>query len=692
MTQRLLLCAEKQRGVTNMRTYYLENRAIKLHPNKLIGEGGEAEIYQIDRETVIKFFKPFDHPNFKLLGTHGKRLQDEALRRLNECQEKLPRFPRGVTPRLVEPDKFLYDRVDSSRQIVGYTMPLITPGHSLHDYAQRTFRESSGIGFDEVIEIFEDLHKTLTALHAANIVVGDLNPFNVLISNRKAFLIDADSMQFSGFRCNAYSPRYADPLILRKKQSEITMVSPHSEATDWYAYAVLLMECLLYVHPYGGVYKPANGSKRISPDERPLHRISILNPEVKYPSSGVPLNSLPAEVQWFYECLLKHDRRSEFPHHLFSTIHSSKQILVAHPSQRTAVAANAGSSAGFTTQTQGLSVCPNNLLNFPNQDKGSADANSTAAKGNAIAAGGTAYAQSVFSTNGVILKVAFDEKNLRYLYHDNGKFIRENGQVILNGKLDPSLKFALHGSATLCGKGAKSFVFKDDQSVVPLHAELYRGQEPVFDSNSQNYFFVQNGQLFRGSFNGPQLVDEVFSEQTRIWMGTTFGFGFFMAGEFRRAFLFDNESVGRTVVDSNVLAGYVKRVQCRFSDQQLWLIVTTEQNGQIVNRVAAINRSGKTLAIAEDLEGSGSWTDFVNTSSCAASFPLPSGDALEALLIATTSGVVQIETNAGQLLKTKQFDGTANFVQSGAQLLFARPGLFAWNSKEICLITTKANK
>lgn len=674
-----------------MPTVYIEKNAVKLTAKDLIAEGGEAEIYQINSSTVVKLFKQDTHPQYQLKGPAAKAMQTAARARIKEIQQKLPQFPHALAPNVVEPEQLVYDTKDFKRQIIGFTMPLISPAHCLRDYAQRAFRESSGAGLETIVELFAGLHRTVSKLHQHDVVIGDFNQFNVLVSGKTAYLIDADSMQFSGFQCNTYSPRYADPLILENRAGQITMARNHSKETDWYAFAVLFFECLLYVHPYGGVYKPSDPTRRVSPEERPLHRISVLHPEVRYPSIGIPIQTLPLPVQQFYEQVLLHDLRTVFPLPLLLSLDPARQPVLMNTNLSVVSAGNGSNiTAPRTTRTNAISNLGSasgsnvgtGLTTAPPPTTGSTPVSLL----NGKTAGG-AKCRNIFTTSGIILEVDFDGTSLRYLYHQDGKFIREDGRVLFNGNLDPSLKFAICGPSTLCGKGGRSFVFGEDDLRVPLPIELYRRQEPVFASNSRHFFYVQNGQLFRHSISTQKLIDEVFQEQTRIWMGPEFGFGFYMAGEFRRAFLFDKEEPGRTLIDIDALSGRLLDVKCKFSTTQLWLILTLELNGQIFKRLATIDRSGRTLEISEEREGSGNWMDYL-TSSCAASFPLQSGGHLEALLVATADGIVQIESKTGQLIETRKYAGTEQFVQPGERLLFTTSGLYAWSSTSIRLITT----
>ncbi|MCZ7668321.1 MAG: hypothetical protein M5U34_14590 [Chloroflexi bacterium] len=60
-----------------------------------------------------------------------------------------------------------------------------------------------------------------------------------------------------------------------------------SPATDWYAYFVLLVRSLLWLHPYGGVHH-----QHKSVAARAAAGLSILHPDVVYPASARPRISI----------------------------------------------------------------------------------------------------------------------------------------------------------------------------------------------------------------------------------------------------------------------------------------------------------------------------------------------------------------------------------------------------------------
>lgn len=626
---------------------YINNKTVSLRPSDMIGEGGEAEVYKVDNDTALKLFKQPNHPSFR----QDSNAANLSKQRLLEHQTKLIQFPKRVAPHVVEPKELVYSS-SNRNEVIGYTMRRITPAHSMHEFSQRAFQESSGVSTSTIVDIFSDLHASVSTLHNNGIVIGDFNHLNVLISAESAYIIDADSMQFSTFRCRTFTARYADPKLLQIEHGAINLVGNYSEDTDWYAFSMMLFEALLHVHPYGGVYKPKQKAPKVSPEERSLKRISVLNQDVVYPAAAKTIaDTLSEDLVKFYQNLLIDDLRIPFPLPLLQTL----------------VAPTVSAMAGTSAQTRALST---------STSKTQAPAKTVQQPGSRL----------VFSTAGVILCVTHDGANLRYLYNDNNSFIREDGNAVLNGALDPQLKFAIQNTSTIVGKGNRSFVFSGDNFRQQISTDQFRGGEPVFACNDMQHFFVEDGQLFASQSGGKlKMIDEVLKDQTRIWSGPRFGFSFYLAGDFKRAFLFNGETTGRKLIDVNALSGTLLRVNCRFSEERLWLIVTTEINGQLFNKVSVFDSNGHNLGSAETPEDSGTWTDSAHQS-CAAALPAKTGGTIETLFVATNDGLVQVEADGKSLRITTALDGTENLLEPGDNLLFSAAGLYAWNAKSIRLL------
>lgn len=624
-----------------MTNVWIGNRSFSAEPSALVGEGGEAEIYQIAPDTVLKLFKTPSHPQFQGATPQAQSLSEAARLRIQERQLKLLAFP-VVPPHVVAPTALAWSSTNQSRSFVGYSMPLIDGAYTLREYSQRSFRESGGITPSDVVEVFLDLHNTLKTLHQNKIVIGDCNPMNVLVNKKQAYLIDADSLQFDAFACSTYCSNYVDPLICRTGVNVPEMVGQHSELTDWYAFAILFWECLLCVHPYGGVFKPGNPSQRCSPSERPLKRISVLHPDVRYPAAAVPFNTLPDPLLDFYCRLLVNDERREFPATFLENLRfrNDQGFLVQKffvPGQQT----------------------PRPASRVTNENN---------------------VARSVFSTSGVILQCTIQNRRVRYLYHSDGQFRRDSGDTVLTGPLDPAMNFRIIGDKTIASKAHNTFCLQPGTDPVRIRADRFRNALPIFETNNENYFWIEGGVVWKNSSATPIRLTDVLEGQTRIAVGTRFGFGFYSAGEYRKAFLFRLTDGVKATVDASVIEGTLVDYRCHFGNNAIWFLTTRQEQTKIVNCCTLIDYTGALVARAECDEGADHWLSHLD-GKCA------SFTGNDVLYATAEHGLVCIEPSHGQLVETRQLSLTTGMIQPNDNLLFSQDGIYTWNRHEIRLLT-----
>ena len=290
----------------------INGKTIRLNPRRLIGQGGEAEVYDIGKNRVAKVFKPPNHPDYKTCS----QAQAQAEQRLQTHQKKLPSFPTHLPDRVIAPIDLAYD---DRQQIIGYTMPKLTQVEPLLKYGDRTFRQ--GIDHQQVVRIFQDLHDTLSKLHFAGIIIGDFNDLNILVRDHQAYLIDADSWQFGSFLCAMFTAKFVDPTLCDRQASQPMLIKPHSEQSDWYAFALMLFQSLLFVDPFGGLYKPKDPSQKVPQAARSLHGITVFHPDVKYPKPALCYRYLPDELLHQFQQIFGGDRREEFPRALLDQLH-----------------------------------------------------------------------------------------------------------------------------------------------------------------------------------------------------------------------------------------------------------------------------------------------------------------------------------------------------------------------------------
>jgi DNA-binding helix-hairpin-helix protein with protein kinase domain len=285
-----------------MQRVHIGGRQFTVDPSTAIGKGGEADIYKYGNGQVLKLFKTPDHPDL----ANDPHEQAGAAARLREHQDKLPAFPRGLPDKVITPKELAYD---SAKHVCGYTMPFVPGTEPLLALSRKRFR-TSGFTDEMVVATFRSLYDTVSGIHDKSVVIGDFNDLNVLVHQTDPYVIDADSMQFGQFLTRVFTAKFVDPLLCDPKASAPTLVKPHNALSDWYAYMVMLMQSFLYAGPYDGVYRPTDKAKRITHDARPLKRITVFDPEVKYPRPARPMDELPDFLLSAFQSVFVSDERS----------------------------------------------------------------------------------------------------------------------------------------------------------------------------------------------------------------------------------------------------------------------------------------------------------------------------------------------------------------------------------------------
>ncbi len=282
------------------RAVWIDGAKRTFAPAALLGQGGEAEVYDLGDGRVLKWWKPADHPDFDGLPD----AQAAARRRLDEHPAKLRALPGNLPAAVVAPCGFAL-AAERSAQVVGYVMPKVT-GHPLHAFGEPRWRRDHPVEGAAVCAALLALHDAIAALHSAGVVIGDCNDLNVLVDGPRVHLLDVDSYQFGGFACPMFSERFVDPRLC---DAELVPVRPHDRASDWFAFAVMAFRSLLGVGPWGGVHQPADPARRCPPTLRAVRRVSVFAPDVVYPRAARPLAILPDELTEAFRAMFERDLR-----------------------------------------------------------------------------------------------------------------------------------------------------------------------------------------------------------------------------------------------------------------------------------------------------------------------------------------------------------------------------------------------
>lgn len=631
-----------------MKEVYLHGQRVTLNPKKILGAGGEADVYDIGNNLALKVFKQPTHPDFQGFPDE----QTGARLRLKQHQQKLPAFPKDMPPRVVGPiDLAMNNKGDV---IVGYTMKLLSGVEKLRRFGEPSFHQPA-----RVPVIFVDLHKTVSALHQRSVILGDFNDLNVLVdADKHAHLIDADSFEYGGFRCAVFTARFVDPLLCDPTKATPELVQPYNPNADWYAYAVMLFQSLLRVDPFGGVYTPKDPKQRLPQSARPLKGITVFHPDVRYPKPAVPYRVLPDDLLHQFNGMFAERKRGVFPVHLVESMRWTKCTACGEEHARP--------------------VCPHCAYVAPDP----ATTQVTVVRGNVTCL-------RLFRTTGTIVFAAHQQGRLRWLYHererltrdgvypDGANWRRESEELLMHGPLDHNMRFRLQGDVTWIGKADQLVSLTKGKVQSRLNADTF-GTLPLFDATEQHVYWSDGGQLYRDGRHAPELLGSVLSGQTLFWCGKQFGFGFQRAGAWSNAFVFD--AVRTHSLKDGVpvprLVGQLVDSTCVFAGDRAWFFVATQEKGRTINRCVLIRQNGTVEAAAEAEEGDGSWLSRIRGKCAAGNF----------LLSATDNGVVRVDAGSSGLQVSRAFPDTEPFVHEECHLFADTNGLIVVDRHEVRIL------
>lgn len=604
-----------------------------------IGKGGEADIFDIGGGEVLKLFKQPDHPDLAM----DPASQTAAVQRIAAHQKKLPELIKllGQLPQqVVLPQALATNRTG---EVIGYTMPFLSSTEVLMRFSQRNFRQ--GVPVDTAIALLRDLHSVVSLVHRVEVggvpvVIGDFNDLNVLVDGPKVNLIDADSMQFGPFHCMTYTTTFVDPQLCDPTRDAPVLIRPHTPNSDWYAFAVMVMQTLLFVGPYGGV------AKGVLHNKRPLLRVTVFDPTVRYPKPAIPFGMLPDDLLHHLEQVFMKDQRGVFPAALLDRLRWTKCT-----------------ACGIE---HGRATCPSCATVAPGAVK------------EVTRVTGKVTATKIFPTGAAgnvrVLRADIDHHGrVFYLYLDGDKLRRENGIEL--GRVprpDPHTRFRLRADETLMGVGSAVLRLKPGQA--PERLDIDPGPVPMFDANATNIFWAENGRLLRDKSIGSERVGDVLRGQTLFWVGPTFGFGLYRAGSLNVAFVFT--AAGQSLNDAVKLApitGLLIDAACSFSKDRAWFFSTSQEGARTINRCTVIRANGDVEATAEAEFGDGSWLGKIRGAAATSGV----------LLMPTDDGVVQVKPDGGHIVEAKRFPDTEPFVDSDSKLLVGADGLYVVTPKDI---------
>lgn len=615
----------------------INNKQINVDPTKSIGKGGEADIFNLGSGTALKLFKQIDHPDVK-----GNSYEEKvALKRLLEHQTKLPSFPSGLPNNVITPRDLAYDKL--GKKIVGYTMNLVDNASVLYSFSQRKFRQ--GISNNEVTKIFLNLFSTVNSIHDRGVVVGDFNDLNVLIKGQIPYIIDADSFQFANFAARTYTQDFTDPLNANSKSNSIELITPYNKYSDWYSFAVLLFQSYLFIKPYGGSYKPKDSSKRIIHTRRPLGRVTVFDDEVKYPlKQALHFSHLSPDILDYFYKIFESDLRESFNKKFLENIVWKECSKCGLEYATHKCPSCEGISYGVVVET-------------------------TVIKGNLTVT-------NIFKTKGYIVYSKVENGKLKYIYHNNGSYYRENNEKIIDGSIDNQIRFRINGKNTLLSKNGMLVTIKNSEIVDKVSVGTC-GILPVFDSNSVNKFWINGENLYKQGILGPEVIGKILMGQSVFWVGEKVGFGFYRAGNINVGFIFDTSK--HAILDSinfPIIPGKLLDVTCYISDKLVWFFVSFVINGNKTNRCLVYDTLGNLVSQDEEMSSVGTWLSSIRGKTVFNDF----------LLSSTDNGIVQLKVESGKICIKNSYPDTSDYVDDDTVIHLTNDGVYVVDNKEITLL------
>jgi len=301
---------------------------------------------------------------------------------------------------------------------------------------------------------------------------------------------------------------------------------------------------------------------------------------------------------------------------------------------------------------------------------------------------GKASRSLVRATRGRVVAAAVQSDVLRYLIHEDGGFVREDGARVLQGALESDWHFRIHGEDTLVARGSDVAVIGPGGVRGRFTADCAAG-EPALASNGRYRYRVEGGLLLRtgapgGALRGLVGVEEVrfgdvLSGQTHLWAGERLGFGLYRAGSLSVAFVFDTERPGLTdTVRLPYPSGQILGYEVLFASDRVWVLFAARTAGKTLHFATRIRPDGVIDLTGRAEAGDGSWLGTLG-GKCAVG---------RALLAATDLGIVRVEEKGGDLIETRRFADTEPFVTAASALHAGDDGLFVVEPQAIWRLCT----
>lgn len=252
--------------MSRLRIKDIKNNQYTIDDTKSIGSGGEACIYSLNNGFVVKLY----HNN-------SDALPSQKINELSVLDDNL--FIKPLLPVNGDKNGYIMKELDLTNYF---------PIYSLYSVS---FANKNGFpnGYKKIIA--EKLIKAVKNAHDNNIVIGDLNPFNIMVNNKMDVkFIDVDSYQTKSYKHN-------DKLL--EDIRDYYYNGKVSKDSDYFALSVVVFCLFTGIHPYKGIHNVYRDKLK----DREINNISLLNEKeiknIKIPKFYIPIDDSLKDM--FYE-------------------------------------------------------------------------------------------------------------------------------------------------------------------------------------------------------------------------------------------------------------------------------------------------------------------------------------------------------------------------------------------------------
>lgn len=467
-----------------MRSVYVDGQRFVLDPARLIQAGGEGMVFGVGRHALKCYHRPGPVHEAKV----EYLLQPEIRQK----------WPANV----MAPDAIIRD---AHGKFAGFRMGRLPAGtYPMKKLASAQFCRKQGVDAGDVLPLLQEIHTTLATLHRAGIVVGDVNDHNIFFRDPRrpadgpggacTYWVDVDSFQCGPHPCPVAAHTFLDPNLYTVKDFGQRPV--FSALSDWYAFFVLVVKCLLHVHPFGGVH---HAHKSLA--SRAQARITVFSPDVVYPKNARPPTTLSNALLDYAERVFGQGQRSRFPEALLAAYRRS------------------------------LQRCGHCDLAFPREQM-SCPACQRAGTQRMTQATGTSTLRHLFAVDGPLQHVAIQGRHIiavvrtgqeyRLVRAGVGGVLAEN--VLFSGRAD--YRFGYFGKTVVVNSAGSSQLLLLDigegtlRQVALLESDSFQDQA-AFATTATHLYRLTNGYMLKGQVRHGHYVEEVVAtvhrRQTQLW-------------------------------------------------------------------------------------------------------------------------------------------------------------------------------